>query len=153
MDMFEDGVKAIEGLIEGLHDEAMRAADRYWDFVNDHEKRMSGMEHRSNLELSCSKRGNNIQILWKQVRWYGPANNRARKRATIEKDKTNFVYSDSVLKQHAKQWEWDMVKETELTMQSIRRQNHHLVRAIMSIRSAKSVRRVAEEKLEKLQAS
>ena len=45
-----------------------------------------------------------------------------------------------------------MVKVTDLIMQSIRRQNHHLVRAIMSISNDKQVRRAADGKLEKLQA-
>ena len=34
------------------------------------------------------------------------------------------------------------MKETELKMQSIRRQAHHVVRGIMSLRNAKQVNRV-----------
>lgn len=152
MDRFEQSIATIEADIQSLHDEAMRAADAYWDFVNDQEKKMAGTDRRSELELSCTRRGNNIQIMWKQVRWFGPANKRVRKRMTIASDKDNFHYKDAVLKDIAKEWEWELVKETELIMQSIRRQNNHLVRAIMSIRNARAVRRVADEKLDKLQA-
>ena len=88
----------------------------------------------------------------KGIRWYGPANKRVRVRSTIERDKVSFSYKESQLKLYAKEWELNLVKETELIMQSIRRQNHHLVRAIMSIRNAKQVRRAADGKLEKLQA-
>ena len=152
MDRFEQSIATIEADIQSLHDEAMRAADAYWDFVNDQEKKMAGTEKRSDLELSCIRRGNNIQIMWKQVRWYGPSNKRIRRRMTIASDKDNFIYKEAALKAIAKEWEWEFVKETELIMQSIRRQNHHLVRAIMSIRNAKQVRRAADVKLEKLQA-
>ena len=53
-----------------------------------------------------------------------------------------MIHPDGKLKPFAKDWEFDMVKETELKMQTIRRQAHHVVRAIMSIRNAKQVNRV-----------
>ena len=152
MDAFDNCIVVIEEQIDALFNEAMKAADTYWDAVTAHEKQATGPEKRSNLELSCTKRGNNIQVLWKGIRWYGPPNKRTRVRLTIARDKTTFTYADGSLKDYAKEWEWPLVKETEMTMQSIRRQNHHLVRAIMSIRNAKQVRRAADGKLEKLQA-
>ena len=152
MDSFEQSIAAIEAAINELHDEAMTAADAYWDGVTAHEKRGTGLDSRSSLELSCSKRGNNLLIQWKGVKWYGPTNKRTRIRVAIARDKEALTYPDKSLKQYAKDWEWEMVKETELIMQSIRRQNHHLVRAIMSIRNAKQVRRAADGKLEELQA-
>ena len=152
MDAFDNCILVIEEQIDALFNEAMKAADIYWDAVTAHEKQATGPEKRSNLELSCTKRGNNIQVLWKGIRWYGPANKRVRVRSTIERDKVSFSYKESQLKLYAKEWELNLVKETELIMQSIRRQNHHLVRAIMSIRNAKQVRRAADGKLEKLQA-
>lgn len=152
MDSFEQSIAAIEAAINELHGEAMTAADAYWDRVTAHEKRSTGLDGKSSLELSCSKRGNNLLIQWKGVKWFGPTNKRVRIRAAIAREKETFTYPDKSLKQFAKEWEWEMVKETEMIMQSIRRQNHHLVRAIMSIRNAKAVRRVADKKLEELQA-
>lgn len=141
----EESIVAIEGAIAALYEEAMAAADAYWDHVTSHEKQGTGLGSKSSLELSCTKRGNSLQIAWKGIRWYGPASKRVRVRTTIQKDKTGFCYPESALKDIAKEWEWEMVKETEMLMQSIRRQNHHLVRAIMSIRNAKSVRRAKEK--------
>ena len=53
MDRFEQSIAAIEAAINELHDEAMTAADAYWDGVTAHEKRGTGLDSRSSLELSC----------------------------------------------------------------------------------------------------
>lgn len=150
MDRLDKGIEAIEQIICELYDEAMRIQDHYIDTVSEHERRATGFESRSALELSCAKRGNNIQIVWKGIKWYGSKANRTRTRVAIPRDSKNLIYTDAELKKHAKDWEWPIVQETELQMQSIRRQAHHLVRSVMSIRSAKSVKRVANENLEKL---
>ncbi|QPS78493.1 MULTISPECIES: conjugative transfer protein MobI(A/C) [Delftia] len=150
MEGHDKGIESLEAIVTDLYDEAMRIADHYWDTVTAHERRATGYESRSALELSCVKRGNNLQIVWKGIKWYGSKANRTRTRIAIARDSKNMTYTDAELKKHAKDWEWEVVRETELQMQSIRRQAYHLVRAIMSIRAAKAVKRVADEKLQKL---
>lgn len=69
-----------------MHDEAMRVADLYWARVAEHEKQMTGFDNRSQLELSVTRRGNNLQLKWETVRWYGPKADRRRIRTPIRRD-------------------------------------------------------------------
>ena len=147
MESMERSIEVLEEAIQALHHEAMVVADRYWLFVNQHAKQSTGLDARSNLELACGKKGNHLEIKWQSIAWYGPKDKRARIRKTIAKDVINLTYPDKGLREHAKDWEWPMVKLTEMQMRSIRRQAHHLVRAIMAIRSAKSVRKISEPKI------
>lgn len=141
MQIYEDGIAALVKCIDELHNEAETFAAKYWDFVNFYEKKTSGWESRSALQLSCFRRGNHLEIKWTGVKWYGSKAKRTSLRIAIAKNSETFSYHESKLKVHAKEWEIEMVKETELKLQSIRRQAHHVVRAIMSIRSAKQVNR------------
>ena len=93
-------------------------------------------------QLSVYRRGNHIEIKWTSIKWYGAKGKRTSLRTPITKNPDTFAYHETKLKVHAKDWEFDMVKETELKMQSIRRQAHHVVRGIMSLRNAKQVNRV-----------
>ena len=142
MQVYEDGNAALEKCIDELHHKAMIVADAYWDFVNAKEKTTSGWESKSSLQLSCYRRGNHIEIKWSGIKWYGAKTARRNIRVPIQKNKDTMIHPDAKLKPFAKDWEFDMVKETELKMQTIRRQAHHVVRAIMSIRNAKQVNRV-----------
>lgn len=142
----DECIKNIESCIDDLHSLAYNVADRYWLFVNEHESKNTGTDSYSNLELTCGKKGNHLKVRWQAIEWHGRKNARSRIRLPIARDEENMTYQKSVLKSKAKDWEWPMVKETELQLQSIRRQAHHLFRSNMSIRSAKQVRRVLEAK-------
>jgi len=142
MDGYEEAIAALQRCIDGLHDQAMIAADAYWDFVNAAEDKMTGFEGKSTLQLTCMKKGNHLEIKWSAVEWYGPRGKRQRTLKSIPKNTIQFSYTHTSLKKHAKDWEWETVVETERKMQLIRKQAHHVVRAIMSLRNAKQVVRM-----------
>lgn len=147
MESFDAAIKAIEAAISDLHNDAVRVADRYWLFVNDHAKRSTGLESRTSLELSCTIKGNHVEARWQSISWYGQKTNRARVRKAIARDAKNFTYTDAALKAHAKDWEWPMVKMTETELKYIRRQLSHLVKSVISVRHAKKIHKIAEEKI------
>lgn len=150
MNSFDNAAQALELIITDLHDEAMRVADLYWARVAEHEKQMTGFDNRSQLELSVTRRGNNLQLKWEMVRWYGPKADRRRIRTPIRRDAETKCYNDSALKSVAREWEWPIVREAEMQLASIRRQAHHIVRAIMSLRNANQVRNATTRKLKGL---
>lgn len=142
MQSYENAIVMLEKCVDELHNQAESIATKYWDFVNGYEKKSTGWESRSSMQLSCYRRGNHIEIKWTGIKWYGSKGKRTSLRIPITKNPELFSYHETKLKVHSKDWEFEMVKETELKMQSIRRQAHHVVRAIMSIRNAKQVNRV-----------
>ena len=142
VEVYDQGIVELEKCVQELHNISMNVADRYWDFVNAHEDKGKGWDSKSALQLSVYRRGNHIEIKWTSIKWYGAKGKRTSLRTPITKNPETFDYHETKLKVHAKDWEFDMVKETELKMQSIRRQAHHVVRGIMSLRNAKQVNRV-----------
>ncbi len=142
VEVYDQGIVELEKCIQELHNIAMTTADRYWDFVNAHEDRSTDWDSKSSLQLSCYRRGNHIEIKWTAIKWYGSKGKRTSLRTPITKNPDTFAYHETKLKVHAKDWEFDMVKETELKMQLILRRAHHVVRGIMSLRNAKQVNRV-----------
>lgn len=138
MDTMDDNIKSLEASIDGLFNKAFEVADRYWMFVNRHEQQDIGPEARSMLELSCRKKGNHLDLRWQSIKWVGPKSKRSRIRTTIAKASDGLGYTDASLKVHAKEWECEIVKETEAELSIIRRQASYLVKAIVSVRNAKN---------------
>jgi vacuolar-type H+-ATPase subunit H len=142
MEDYERAVDALEACVDALYEQAMRVAEEQWGFTQERSERYEGWENKTSLQLSCVKEGNHLNIKWTGVRWYGKAGKRKMVREAIPRRKDALTYTESALRKHAKDWEIEKVLETEKKLESIRRQAHHIVRAIMSIRSAKKVNRV-----------
>jgi vacuolar-type H+-ATPase subunit H len=139
---YEDAIGALVACIDDLYARAEVIALDHWEFTGNHSEKNSGWEKRSSLLLSCVREGNHINAKWVDVRWYGQKSQRKMVREAIPRKKDALTYTESALRKHAKDWEIEKVLETEKKLESIRRQAHHIVRAIMSIRSAKKVNRV-----------
>lgn len=134
-----EAIKAVEQCIEEMYHQATEIADGYLAFVDSVEAKSKGWESRSNLQLSCSKKGNHLDIRWVGVKWYGPKNKRSSLRFTLKKHPEKLTYGADQFKPYAKDWEIDRVLETEKRLALIRRKNKHLVRSILSIRAAAKI--------------
>lgn len=55
---FKAAIEAIELCIEDLYDQAHATCDGYINFVDAVESKSAGWKSRSNLQLSCTKKGN-----------------------------------------------------------------------------------------------
>lgn len=147
MQSFDAATEAIEVAIKELHNQAMRVADRYYLHVNAHGARSTGPESKSKLELTYTIKGNSMEARWQAINWYGPKTNRTRIRKAIARDAKNFTYSEAALKSHAQPWEWPMVRLTETELKYIRRQLNHLIKAVTSMRHAKTLSKITEAKI------
>lgn len=136
---YDEALAALVRCIDELHEVGMAAATAYWDFVRREEARRPGYENRTSLELSCYRRGNHIEIKWSHIKWFGKTGSRTKVRTPLRRGTETFAYHENTLKAHAKEWEWEMVKETEQKMAIIRQSARHVVRAIISMRSAGKV--------------
>lgn len=131
---YKVAMDAIETCVLDLYGEAVRVQDVYLAHVDAVEARAKGWESRSTLQLSCTRKGNHLDLKWTGVKWYGPSNSRVSVRVAIKKNSDGFSYSADKLKVFAKEWELDAVMEAEKQLQSIRRRAKHLVNAATSIR-------------------
>ncbi|MES2925288.1 MAG: conjugative transfer protein MobI(A/C) [Pseudomonadota bacterium] len=136
---FKTAIEAIELCIEDLYDQAHATCDGYINFVDAVESKSTGWESRSNLQLSCTKKGNHLDIRWVGIKWYGQKNKRTSLRVTLKKHPEKLSYGSDQFKPFAKEWEIEKVVETEKILALIRRKNKHLVRSIMSIRAATKI--------------
>lgn len=136
---------AIEACSRTLFDDAVRIQDDYLSFVDGVEAKAKGWESRSNLQLSCTKKGNSLDLKWTGIKWYGPKANRVSMRVPIKKNSDGFSYGTDKLKVYAKDWELDKVVETEKKLQVVRRKAKHLVNAAASIRNVMRFPKDGEE--------
>ena len=134
-----EAIRAVERCIEDLYHQATEITDHYLAFVDGVESKSKGWESRSNLQLSCTKKGNHLDIRWVGIKWYGPKNKRVSLRVSLTKHPEKQSYGVDQLKQFAREWEIEKSIETERLLQLIRRKNKHLVRSIMSIKSAAKI--------------
>ncbi len=134
-----EAIQAVERCIEELYNQAAEITDDYLSFVDGVEAKSKGWESRSNLQLSCIKKGNHLDIRWVGIKWYGQKNKRTSLRVTLKKHPQKLSYGSDQFKPFAKEWEIEKVVETEKILALIRRKNKHLVRSIMSIRAATKI--------------
>ena len=136
--MYATAIQHLESCLGHLHDQAALLADDYMAFVDHVEGKSTGWESRSALQLSCTRKGNHLDLKWTGVKWYGPKNARTSVRIAIKRN-AELAYTSEKLKVYAKSWEIDKVIETEKQLHIIRRKAKHLVKAIMSVRNAMRV--------------
>jgi hypothetical protein len=134
--LYEDAILGLERCIAVLYDQAVIAADEYMKFVDGVEAKATGWESRSTLQLSCTRKGNHLDLKWTGIRWFGPKNNRQFIRVRIAINAETMTYARDRLKTFAKDWEIDEVAKTEKKLQSIRRKSKHIVKAIVNARNA-----------------
>ena len=134
--LYEDAIQGLERCIEVLYGQAMVAADEYMSFVDRVEAKATGWESRSTLQLSCTRKGNHLDLKWTGIRWFGQKNNRQSIRVRIAINEESMTYAKDRLNTFAKEWEIDEVMKTEKKLQSIRRKSKHIVKAIINTRNA-----------------
>lgn len=134
-----EAIRAVERCIEELYNQAVEISDGYLSFVDGVESKNKGWGSRSNLQLSCTKKGNHLDIRRVGIKWYGPKNKRTSLRYSLKKHPEKQSYASDQFKPYAKEWELEKVVETEKSLALIRRKNKHLVRSIMSIRAAAKI--------------
>ena len=59
-----EAIQAVERCIEELYNQAAEITDDYLSFVDGVEAKSKGRKNRSNLQLSCIKKGNHSDIRW-----------------------------------------------------------------------------------------
>jgi hypothetical protein len=131
----DEAIAVLERRIDTLHASAHSIVDRHWTFVYSMEKKFTGWEHKSTLQVRCMQEGNSIRLDWCGIKWYGSKANGDRKsiRTHVTRPKGAYEYTLSKLKALAQDWEADMVEETESQLTKIRREASHLVKAIIYI--------------------
>lgn len=133
---YEVAMEALENCITSLHHQAATLADDYLRHVDAMEAKNKGWESRSNLQLSCARKGNHLDLKCTGVKWYGPKGSRHSLHIAISKSKDTLGYSEDKLKPYAKEWELELVMETAAKLQLIRRKATHTVKSIVSLRHA-----------------
>ena len=134
--LYERAIEGLELCIGELHDQAVRVADEYMKFVDSVEAKSTGWESRSALQLSCTKKGNHLDLKWTGIKWFGPRNARTSLRMKIQRNAETLAYTQDKLKLYAKEWEISSVLAAEEKLQVIRRKGKHIVKAIISVRNA-----------------
>lgn len=129
-------MEALELCIGELYGQAVAVQDDYMSFVDGVEANAKGWQSRSTLQLSCTKKGNHLDLKWTGVKWYGKQSARTSIRISIPKNATTLGYTEDKLKVFAKEWEIAEVMKAEQKLQVIRRQARHVVKAIISVRNA-----------------
>ena len=119
-----------------LFDQALRVHDEYLAFVASHEKTRSEVPGSSGVQLSCTRKGNHLDLKWTGVKWYGPKGKRVSKWIVIAKNKEKNSYSIEKIRPFAQEWEVDKILETEEKLTRIRRKAAHLVKGITAVRNA-----------------
>ena len=134
--LYEDAIQGLERCIAVLYGQAVIEAEEYMKFVDGVEAKATGWESRSTLQLSCTRKGNHLDLKWTGIRWFGQKNNRQSIRVRIAINEESMTYAKDRLNTFAKEWEIDEVMKTEKKLQSIRRKSKHIVKAIINTRNA-----------------
>ena len=134
--LYDAPIAALEQCISDLYDQAHEVSDSYMSFVDGVEGSAKGWQSRSTLQLSCTRKGNHLDLKWTGVRWFGKQSARTSIRVHIAKNATTLGYTEDKLKVFAKEWEIAEVMKAEQKLQVIRRQARHIVKAIISVRNA-----------------
>ncbi|RYE40860.1 MAG: hypothetical protein EOP24_39210 [Hyphomicrobiales bacterium] len=135
-ELYESAKDALEECIGELYHQAVEVSDAYLAFVDGVEKKAKGWQERSSLQLSCTRKGNHLDLRWTGLKWFGKTSERSSLRITIARNTATQGYTFDKLKVFAKEWEIDEVMKAEEKLQVIRRKSQHLVKAIISVRNA-----------------
>jgi hypothetical protein len=137
---YEEIKTAIVARIDEVYEIAYSLVIAHWDQVKERERGAKNWSDRSTLVLRCGRTGNSIRLDWSAIRWVGNKKQGSMKkyRLSIPKPRDNYRYSDKSLQRHARDWEWEMVKETEIRLAEIRREASLLAKGLTSIRHAES---------------
>ena len=136
---YDLAMEHLEECIKALHMNAVAIVDEHWAQILEHENKARSWQEKSQLQLACHRKGNNIQIKWIGTKWYGKASSRRSVRTNIARGAGELTYSMAKLREWTREWEAPIVEETERKLTSIRRQAQHVVKAIMALRHAKLV--------------
>ena len=136
---YDLAMEHLEECVKALHMAAVAIVDEHWAQILEHENKARTWQDKSQLQLACHRKGNNIQIKWIGTKWYGKAPSRRSVRTNIARGAGELGYSMAKLREWTREWELPIVEETERKLTSIRRQAQHVVKAIMALRHAKLV--------------
>ena len=136
---YDLAMEHLEECVKALHMAAVAIVDEHWAQILEHENKARTWQDKSQLQLACHRKGNNIQIKWIGTKWYGKAPARRSVRTNIARGAGELAYSMAKLREWTREWELPIVEETERKLTSIRRQAQHVVKAIMALRHAKLV--------------
>ena len=137
-DSGKQAMLALEDYLDALYDRAYEIVDAHWAVVREMERKSSGWENKSELQLRCNRKGNSIVLAWNRVRWYGSKQkgNRTRQLIHIAKPAGSYTYSMSKLLAFTKEWEQPLVRETEEKLAAIRREASHVIKSVIALRHA-----------------
>lgn len=145
VNLYQASIEALETCIGELYDQAADVSGAYLKFVDHVEANAKGWQSRSTLQLSCTRKGNHLDLKWTGVKWYGKQSARTSIRVSIPKNTTTMAYTEDKLKVFAKEWEIEEVMKAEQKLQVIRRKSRHIVKAIISVRNAIRVAKANSE--------
>lgn len=134
----DDSKHSLSLAVDELYDRAYKIADAHWSFVNAMGQQRTGWQARSDLQLTCSKRNNALIIHWTHIEWVGTASKRFMKRNTIKRN-ADGSYPLKTLKKVARDWEFEMVVETDRKLQEIRRVAGHINKCLLNIRNTEQL--------------
>ena len=137
--MHKKALAELEKSIDLLHREAVGVVSDHWEQVLAMEKRGTGPESKSSLQLATHRKGNHIQAKWIGSKWYGLKNARKCIKVSISRSKGELTYTMAQLKVWCKDWEHSIVQETERKLTIIRKQCSLIVKAIISTRAAQAI--------------
>lgn len=138
----ETVLNGVDTRLNELYEAAYMAIDNHWVWIREMEKRFSGWEQKSRLQVRCVKTGNSIQLGWSEIRWTGSkaTSGRTALRIYIKRPKNSHQYTLSKLRGLARDWEADAVEALELELAKVRREAHFLVKAIGNIQNSQGIR-------------
>jgi hypothetical protein len=134
--------KLLDQAEESLYLKAKFCADTFWE--NHMQLGMAGNSRKpSSLGCRIRRKGHSIYMEWYYNSWSKKFDGGFKPKSHhIGKPARNFQYSLSKLYARAPEWEYAMIKETELAFSNLRRQNHQLT--IMR-RSLKELTKLASD--------
>lgn len=132
----QTAMQALEECMTELHAAAAAVVFDHWEKIKAHESRTTGYDDRSNIGPAAHRQGNHIQAKWIAINWYGKGAARRQVKVNIPRSRVELTYSMAKLVPYAKEWELPIIEETERKLTFIRKQAHHVVRAIMAMKNA-----------------
>ncbi|MDP3521280.1 MAG: conjugative transfer protein MobI(A/C) [Hydrogenophaga sp.] len=136
---YQDAIAGMEACITFLFDQAQAVSNAYLEEVADLDRLNSRAGLRKmgvGIQLSCTRKGNHLDLKWTGVKWYGSKASRTSKWIAITKTKEKQCYTIERLRPYAQEWQIELIRETEEKLTRIRRKATHVVAAITNMRNA-----------------
>jgi len=96
---YDLAMEHLEECIKALHMNAVAIVDEHWAQILEHENKARSWQEKSQLQLACHRKGNNIQIKWIGTKWYGKASSRRSVRTNIARGAGELTYSMAKLRE------------------------------------------------------